>query len=951
MAELAPEQFGEFFEALHGYAPFPWQEALAKRVCAGDWPEVIDLPTAAGKTAFIDIALFAMAIRTDVPRRVFFVVDRRIVVNEAYLRTCEVRDKLDCALRTAETSVLHEVAERLARKARGDRARSEVDSPVEPLLVSEMRGGIFRDETWVRNPLQPTVITSTVDQVGSRLLFRGYGVSENSRPIHAGLIANDALLLLDEAHCSRAFAQTLKRIEAYRGKEWANRAWERPFRFVQMTATPAFPVAAGKRLGLSGEDRATEVLKQRLQARKPTQLIEIKGKKDAFEKLAQALVNQAITCADAVDARRVVIFANRVKTARSAYEHLRGKLEGKPDRVDLLIGSMRPIDRDDLYEGSLALLKSGNKRSDKAPRSFVVSTQCLEVGADLDFDVLVTECASFDALQQRFGRLDRMGDFHRARAAIVIGSWQVAPKAPDPIYGASLPNTWRWLQGKAQDGAINMGIESPGEPRTAIEMYKASPSEGMELEGADAPILLPAHLDILVQTNPEPKPSPNVELFLHGERHSPDVNVVWRSDLDGIDPKDEAEVVKLCPPSSPEAMSVPFWVFKRWFDGEQGAENDASDLEVKLDGEQPGAGKQRIGHALVWNGDRSQVIYDSSAIRPGQTIVLRSLDGPWEGFGFIPDGAAMDVADRAAFSVRSAVSLRFHPNVTKLWPQTPTLELLKTDSENGQLTLEDAEELLSTYLSEIATESRQWPRAFLSSLGQLRRKTLDSYPGVDSPFVLRARRPRRKETGNNHKVLLKEHLSDVEGCAGVMASCLDEALRSAICSAARVHDYGKVDIRYQAWLRGGDLMAARFAPSPIAKSGNRVLLKQIAVGLPKGFRHELLSLLFAEKILPLDESSRDLVLHLVASHHGCCRPFAPVLPDPDADSVSFAHAKVSKEERAERAPHKLGSGVPDRFWRLTRMHGWWGLAYLEAVLRLADWQASDKRVSEVTDDE
>lgn len=50
--------------ALWGYDPFPWQEMLAARTAAGRWPQALDLPTATGKTACIDVAIHALASQT-----------------------------------------------------------------------------------------------------------------------------------------------------------------------------------------------------------------------------------------------------------------------------------------------------------------------------------------------------------------------------------------------------------------------------------------------------------------------------------------------------------------------------------------------------------------------------------------------------------------------------------------------------------------------------------------------------------------------------------------------------------------------------------------------------------------------------------------------------------------------------------------------------------------------
>ncbi len=95
--------FSDFFEALHDKSPFPWQTDLARYVVQEKhWPPLLDLPTGSGKTAAIDVAVFALALEADRPegeprrvaRRTFFVVDRRIVVDEAARRARRIAGKL-----------------------------------------------------------------------------------------------------------------------------------------------------------------------------------------------------------------------------------------------------------------------------------------------------------------------------------------------------------------------------------------------------------------------------------------------------------------------------------------------------------------------------------------------------------------------------------------------------------------------------------------------------------------------------------------------------------------------------------------------------------------------------------------------------------------------------------------------------------------------------------------
>jgi CRISPR-associated endonuclease/helicase Cas3 len=293
--------------------------------------------------------------------------------------------------------------------------------------------------------------------------------------------------------------------------------------------------------------------------------------------------------------------------------------------------------------------------------------------------------------------------------------------------------------------------------------------------------------------------------------------------------------------------------------------------------------------------------------------------------------------------LRRGTLVRLHPSLIEKWPESDGRGELLDKVKGQELYGDDVVELLGK------CAGLDWLKPILERPG---RPSLERYPGKDDEavgWILRWASAEADAGGDESSaggtVFLDRHLEDVGREVSDLAGELipGERERGALVRAARLHDVGKADVRFQARLRGGDLLAAQFATKLLAKGVGvkRGGSMQDGSGLAKGFRHELLSLLLAEK----DEGATgdELALHLIASHHGRCRPFAPVVQDEGVDAA-FGGLRIGKKEREERAAHRLDSGVADRFWRLTRRYGWWGLAWLEAVLRLGDWKASKEEV-------
>ena len=250
--------FASDFEELTGYRPFPWQETLYQRFIGakpGGIPTSCNLPTGLGKTSVVAVWLIALAQCPDrIPRRLVYVVNRRTVVDQTTTEVQKYRKAL-------ESDALKGIREALTKLCALHLSDGESSAP---LALSTLRGQFADNREWSADPARPAVIVGTVDMIGSRLLFSGYGVGFKGKPLHAGFLGQDVLLVHDEAHLEPAFQKLMEAIEKEQSDHEASVPWPK-LRVMELSATSR---GAGGVFGLSDEDRANKEVAKRIEAKK-----------------------------------------------------------------------------------------------------------------------------------------------------------------------------------------------------------------------------------------------------------------------------------------------------------------------------------------------------------------------------------------------------------------------------------------------------------------------------------------------------------------------------------------------------------------------------------------------------------------------------------------------------------------------------------------------------------
>lgn len=402
------DSFREFFNlATNGFAPYGWQ----LQVAVDGLPDVLPVPTGLGKT---EVALaWAWRLLVDEkpePRHLVVCLPMRSLVTQTVQRLKTYFN----ALKPKEP---------------------EVD-----VAVHQLMGGAIDDE-WVGQPDKPWVLVGTQDQLLSRALNRGYAMSRFEWPVHFGLLNNDCRWLIDEIQLMGPGLWTTSQLDWMRRKRfpslkpclttWMSATVGTSFLSTTDRVRDALAEPSNEQVAFEGKlktaldgDAGLEwwrAAKRPLawwQPEAAAQPTTGGGKQRGAAKPAAATAVTPDAIAASVKAKHVagtlsLVICNTVDMARAVF----GALSSVDHKV-LLTSRFRREDRA-RHEQRLIDFDAQRKAGTLPERDaglICVSTQVIEAGVDISAHRLFTELAPWPSMLQRLGRLNRKGDDQDAQA-------------------------------------------------------------------------------------------------------------------------------------------------------------------------------------------------------------------------------------------------------------------------------------------------------------------------------------------------------------------------------------------------------------------------------------------------------------------------------------------------------------------------------------------------------
>jgi CRISPR-associated endonuclease/helicase Cas3 len=845
------DDFETFFKQATGCIPFPYQCRIATDEML---PQLIDVPTGAGKTAAVILGWLwrrrfaAEPVQQGTPRRLVYCLPMRTLVEQT-----------EAAAHTWLGNL-------------------ELDRDIQ---VHVLMGGEVTGE-WDVYPERDAILIGTQDMLLSRALNRGYGMSRYRWPMHFGLLNNDCLWVLDEIQLMGSGLATSTQLQAFRERlgAWGTvkTIWMSATLRREWLATVDFKdsVAELPRLGLSNDDRGVATLNKRLTAKKHIDSAPCASAEDT-KKIA-TLVKTAHQQHRAL----TLVVVNTVERAQKLYDelaksyvssvtrprHRKGSIaertEPQGDKPEILLihSRFRPQERQVLNQ-RLTLADKVCRGESLPPLSdtehlwgesvrrhglIVIATQVVEAGVDISAKTLFAELAPWPSLVQRFGRCNRFGEHEETRVfwidistakkdsaapydeSEVIAARQVIESLETNDVGPTLlANHFEALSGEEQRQLFPYQPVHVIRRKDMVELFDTTP----DLAGNDI----------------------DIARFIRDGREL-DVHVFWREIGEGEVPEPDEDNGKA--PRREELCAVPCYRFREGF-----------------------LAQQKV--AYRWDVlERQWQRATADMVIPGQVFLIPADQGGYD-------------------------MIRGWDSSSKGWvAPIPAIERPVSEGNDDDLPSQDTWQTIADHASEVVAE-----------------------------------------------------VSRVADGLGLPAGW-----REAVETAARWHDRGKAHDIFQNAIHD-DTEDPHERPEPwrgrrdLAKAPRRFWKRSYS---RKHFRHEL-----ATALAMLQAGLSPLATYLAAAHHGKVRLSIRSLPGedhPPEPGMRFARGVWDLDSLPETdlggwvsapavvlslAPMELGVGAdgqPSWAERMLRLRddlqlGIFRLGFLEAVLRAADWRASE----------